>query len=345
MRKSILTGALAFLVIFTATAQDMAVATVRLERTEPISDRQLDETIEAIEQQQGRSLTMAEKKTVLNQLIDQVIILQAAESDRKVSVSEAEVEVAGMEFLSQQLAFLGVLPPGAILTDKQQYHQVVEKQGISVEQYEETVRKQLLARKYITLNNEEAFKSIPAATDEELSNEYQRRLDEFLVKDSVWFNHIFFDTSDSNPEESRAKNEKAKEVYNRLINSSATFEELVISESEDEVSKVRGGKIGPVMAGDEVADQLYGSEFIASIFSLEVGELSRVLKSNVGYHIVQITEKKPAQLLPKDNEEVSSYLKNVIYAAQYQKIFERVTLNTVEELRKRATISYFGDYK
>jgi len=345
MRKSILTGALAFLVFSTATAQDMAVATVRLEKTEPISGRQLEITIQAIEQQEGRSLTMREKKVVLDQLIDQAIILQAAEADKKVSVSDAEVEQAGMMLLSQQLVFGGYLPPGAVLTDKEQYHQVVEEQGISVEEYEENVRKQLLAEKYITMNNEEAFKSIPAATEEKLSNEYQRRLNEFLMKDSVWFNHIFFDTSDSNPEESKIKNEKAREVYNRLINSSATFEELVIAESEDEVSKIRGGRVGPVMAGDDVVDQLYGSEFIASIFSLEVGEISEVLKSNVGYHIVQIAEKKPAQLLSKDDEEVISYLEGIIYAAQYQEVFVRVTQTTVEELRKRATITYFGDYK
>jgi len=345
MKETFLTVALVFFVVFIAAAQDMAVATVKLEKTEPISGQQLDRTIQAIEQQEGRSLTMAERKSILNQLIDQVIVLQAAESDKKVSVSDGEVEQTGIALLSQQLTILGYLPPGAVLTDREQYRQVVEEQGISVEEYEGNVRKQLLAEKYITLNNEEAFKSIPAATEEELSSEYQLRLEEFVIKDSVWFKHIFFDTSDSSPEESGAKNEKAKEVYNRLINTSATFEELVLSESEDEVSKTRGGQIGPVMAKDEVADQLYGSEFIANIFSLEVGETSRVLKSNVGYHIVQITEKKPAQLLPKDDEEVRSYLERIIHATHYQEVFDRVTQATIAELKKRATINYFGDYR
>jgi len=345
MKKSFLIGVLAFLVVFIAVAQDMAVATVRLERTEPISGRQLDETIQAIEQQQGRALTAAEKKEVLDQLINQVVLLQAAESDKRVIVSDGEVEQAGITLLSQQLTALGYLPPGAVLTDKRQYRQVVEEQGISVEEYEETVRRQLLAEKYINLNNEEAFNSIPVATEERLNSEYQRRLNEFLIKDSVWFNHIFFDTSDSGPEESRAKSEKAKAVYNRLINSSASFEELVISESEDEVSKVRGGMVGPVMVEDEIANQLYGSEFIASVFSLEVGEISKVLKSNVGYHIVRVKEKKPAQLLPKDDSEVRSYLEEVIYASQYQEVFEQVTQATIAELRERATIIYFGDYK
>ena len=342
MKKSFLTGSLAFFVVFIAAAQDMAVATVRLEKTEPISALQLERTIQAIEEQQGRPLTMAEKKTVLEQLVDQVIVVQAAKSDKKVNVSDEEVEQAGIRLLSHQLAVLGYIPPGAVITSKEQYQQVVKEQGISVEEYEKTVRDQLLVEKYITLNNEEAFRSIPAVTEENLNSEYQRRLDEFLMKDSVWFNHIFFDTRNSNPEESRAKNEKAKKVYSRLINSSATFEELVISESEDEDSKVRGGVVGPVTAGHEI---VYGPEFITGIFSLGLGEVSKVLKSNVGYHIVRITEKKPAQLLPKDNSEVRSYLEEVIYATQYQGVFDRVTRATVAELKKGATINYFGDYK
>lgn|GEM_PF-676175 len=346
MRRGFLTGALASLFVSALAAQDMAVATVRLERTEPISSHKLDRIIKTIEQQQGRTLTMAEKKAVLNQLIDEVIILQAAEADSKVSVSPADIEEAGMTLLSQQLALLGYLPPGAVLTDKQQYRQVVEEQGISVEEYEKTVHDQLLVERYIALNNEETFKSIPPATEEELSSEYQRRLSEFVIKDSVWFSHIFFDTTGSSgSEESGAKSEKAREVYNRLINTSATFEELVISESEDLDFRVRGKSVGPVMAGDEVVDQLYGSEFIASIFDLEVGEVSKVLKSNLGYHIVKITEKKPAQLLPEDNSEVRSYLKNVIYAAQYQKVFDRVAREAIAGLKERATINYFGDYK
>ena len=70
MRKSLFFIALILSVAVSLAAQDMAVATVRLEKTEPISGRQLEQTIQAIEQQQGRSLTAAEKKEVLDQLID-----------------------------------------------------------------------------------------------------------------------------------------------------------------------------------------------------------------------------------------------------------------------------------
>ncbi len=345
MRKSLFIIALLLSAAVSLAAQDMAVATVRLEKTEPISGRQLEQTIQAIEQQQGRSLTVAEKKEVLDQLIDQVLIIQAAEADRNLIVTDVEVEQAGMRLLSQQLQSMGAIPPGALLTDKVQYRQVVEQQGINFQEYERTVRNQLLAEKFITSSDQAVFQAIGPATEDELNAEYQRRVSEFVVSDSVWFNHIFFNTNDSTPAEIRTKNEKAREVYRRLMNSPATFAELVASESEDDVSKARGGLIGPVMKGDYVAEQLYGADFMSKVFTMGVGDISDVLKSNVGYHIVQITEKKAAQLLPKEDIEVRSYLEQIIYAAKDQQKFDAVTKAAIAELRGLSTINYFGEYR
>ncbi len=345
MRKSLITIALVILAAVSVTAQDMAVATVRLEKTEPISGNQLTQTIQAIEQQQGRALGDVEKKEVLNQLVDQVLVIQAAEADRNVIVTDEEVEQAGMRLLSQQLQGMGAIPPGAVLTDEVQYKQVVEQQGVSIQEYEKTVRNQLLAEKYITSSNQAVFQAIGPASEVELNAEYQRRVSEFVVSDSVWFNHIFFETQGASPADVRGKEEKAREVYRRLMNSSATFAELVASESEDSVSKARGGLIGPVMKGDAVAEQLYGIDFMNKLFVMNVSDVSDVLKSNVGYHVVQITEKKAAQLLPKDDAEVRSYLEQIIYAAKYQQKFDEATQTVVAALRARATINYFGDYR
>ena len=326
-------------------AQDVAVATVRFKRTEPVSGRQLDETVEALEQQQGRELTIKERKAVLDQMIDQVLIVQAAEADRGISVTDEEIEKAGMRLVSQQLTVIGAIPPGAVLTDKVQYKQVVEQQGVSLKEFQATVRKQLLAEKYITSSSQTDFQSIPPATESELNTEYQRRVSEFSVSDSIWFNQIFFDTSSSAPDQIRRKNTKARDVHRRLVNTSVSFVDMVALESEDNESKARGGLTGPLMRGDGVAEQLYGPEFIDAAFALKVGELSTVLKSKVGYHIIEITEKKAAQLLPRDDPQVKTYLGQIIYAAKYQKKFDEAAARILKDLRSRSTINYFGDYR
>ncbi len=326
-------------------AQDMAVATVRLERTEPISGKQFSKTIEALEQQQGRPLQKNEKKEVLDQLIDQILVIQAADADRSVSVTEQEVREAGIQLLSQQLQMMGAIPPGAFLTDEAQYRQVIQQQGMSVKEFEETVRKQLLAEKYVTTVEQAAFQAIGKATPEELSGAYQSRIKEFAVSDSVWLNQIFFKTAELTPEKGREKAAKAQAVYRRLVNTSATFADLVASESEDEPSKARGGLIGPLMKNDPLALQLYGPDFLNRVFAMQVGEVSQPIQSNVGWHIVQITEKKAAQLLPADDPEVKQYLEQIVYAGKFQMTFDQALQRIVARLRKRATVNYFGDYR
>ncbi len=326
-------------------AQDMAIATVRYKRTEPVSGKRLDQMIETLERQQGRKLTMEEKKNILESLIDQMLIHQAAEAERRITVTSEEVEQAGLRLISQQLTSIGALPPGAVLTDKNQYEQIIKQQGLTLEEFESTVQKQLMAEKYVSFHGREEFQNIEPASDEDISAEYQKRVQEFVVSDSVWFNQIFFDTRSLSPAEINEKQIKADDVHRQLLNTSATFIDLVVAESEDEVSRARGGKIGPLMKGDEVAKQLYGSEFIKSVFKMNVEDISGVLKSKVGFHIIQITEKKAAQLLPKDSTEVKTYLQQLIFAERYQKKFDEIAEGILEEIRAKSTINYFGEYK
>lgn len=345
MKKIFITFVIFCIVGLIVMGQDMAVATIRYQRTEPVSGRQLNEMIELLEQQQGRKLSLKERKAVLEKLIDQMLMVQAAEADRTITVSKSEAEEAALRLLSTQLTNVGALPPGAVLTDKLQYKQVIERQGLTVADFEANVRKQLLVEKYITTKGKEDFQSIAPATEEDINNEYQKRVQEFVVSDSVWFKQIYFNTRSLKPDEISSKRNKAQEVHRRLINTSATFADLVLSESEDDVSKARSGLIGPVMKGDEVAEKIYGSDFVDKIFAMDMEETSGVLQSKIGYHIVQISEKKAAQLLPKDSSEVLTYLQQIIFARRYQEKFDEISAEILSDIREKSTINYFGDYK
>ena len=345
MRKIISALPLFVLIAASLSAQDRAVATVRLNKTEPIFQSKFDDTVAVLEQGQGRSLTDEEKKQVLDQMIDQKLVVQAAEADRSISVNDEEVQQAAMQIVSQQLQAVGAIPPGAQLTDRMQMRQVIEQQGGNYDEFIKTVREQILSERYITTIRQADFQGIGPASTAELEREYQRRINEFVVSDSVWFDQIFFQTHQQSPEEARAKGTQAQEVHRLLLNTSATFADLVAQYSDDQISKARGGRVGPVMKGDEAMEQLYGSEFMAKIFELEINEISDVMQSNVGYHIIKMKEKRTAQLLPIDDPEVKSYLEQIIYARKYQVKFAQVTEEIVKSLRDRATVVYTGDIR
>ena len=343
--KGLKFSALLLLSAFSLGAQDMAVATVRYKRTEPVSSRQLNDIIEVMEEQQGKKLSQSEKKEVLDQLIDEIIVLQAAEADRTIKVIPKEIEEAGIRILSQQLIAVGALPPGAVLTDKEQYKAIIERQNMTLKEFEDTIRRRLLTEKFISSQGKDEFTAIQPANAEEMEVEYQKRVQEFVVSDSVWFKQVFFDIRTSSPAELAEKRAKAEEIQRSIVNGAGTFADMVESKSEDPLSKSRGGLIGPVMKGDELTEQLYGNEFVNTLFNLKLQETSKVLKSKIGYHIVMITEKKAAQLLPKDSPEVKSYLEQLVYAQKFQKKFLEITERVVKDLRKQSTINYFGEYK
>ncbi|MFH1054338.1 MAG: peptidylprolyl isomerase, partial [Candidatus Woesearchaeota archaeon] len=107
----------------------------------------------------------------------------------------------------------------------------------------------------------------------------EKLLDGTLFKDQeiqlpeiVRASHILVDTED-----------EAKEIKNEL-DKGASFEELAQQKSKDS-SAVRGGDLGYFPRGRMVP------EFEGAAFSLETGEVSGLVKSDFGYHIIKVTDK------------------------------------------------------
>jgi len=77
-------------------------------------------------------------------------------------------------------------------------------------------------------------------------------------------------------------------IRSRLVAGDASFEDVAREESEDR-SKFTGGELGFLHRADPP-----GAEFTAAAFALEVGALSAPVRTRHGYHLIQVTEKKPA---------------------------------------------------
>ena len=67
--------------------------------------------------------------------------------------------------------------------------------------------------------------------------------------------------------------------------------------SEDTKSKYKNGVFGSFFRNDPQGRQLFGSTFFDAVFKMKKGETSGVLQSNLGLHIVQVTDRINAQLL------------------------------------------------
>jgi foldase protein PrsA len=88
-------------------------------------------------------------------------------------------------------------------------------------------------------------------------------------------------------------------MVKQKIKDGETFENMANKYSEDENSNTLGGDIGYFSKGQLVA------EFESVAFTLEVGVVSEVVETTYGFHLIKVTDKKPASIKTFDEVKVS----------------------------------------
>jgi peptidyl-prolyl cis-trans isomerase D len=141
-------------------------------------------------------------------------------------------------------------------------------------------------------------------TDEQLRTAYSNALDNFRMPERVHARHILLKTEGKSDADKKALKAKAEDLVKQLKNG-ADFAELAKKYSEDG-SKDQGGDLGWFTHGQMVA------EFDSAAFALKPKEISGVVTSQFGYHIIQTLEKDPAKLKPF--EEVKDELAKEVRA-------------------------------
>lgn len=203
---------------------------------------------------------------------------------------EALKEASGRQVL-QQLVYEKVLSDKYEVTDEEldaKFTEVKDQLGANFEmalmQYqmtEETFRESLK----LDLLIEKAATADTEVTDEEVQEYYDN------YKPEINARHILVEDE-----------EKAKEIVAKL-NEGADFAELAKEHSTDPGSGQNGGDLGWFGAGAMLP------EFEEAAYALEVNEISAPVKSDYGFHIIQVTEKKEKQSLEDMRAEIEHKVK------------------------------------
>jgi peptidyl-prolyl cis-trans isomerase D len=126
-------------------------------------------------------------------------------------------------------------------------------------------------------------------TDADLERLYNQNKDSFRTPERVKVRHILLKTADKQAEEAKIK-AKAEDLL-KQIKGGGNFAELAKKNSEDTGSAVNGGELGDwVTKGQTVP------EFEKAAFTLPVGQTSDLVKTQYGYHILQVMAKEQAHL-------------------------------------------------
>lgn len=318
--------------IYSNSAFDPVLAQIKLESTKLIKQAEVDKAIKLLETQYKRELTAEEKDIVLNQLIDNELVLQAAKRDG-MQITEKQI----LENFKQKNP--GVSDEQIKKTAEQQYNQDWDK-----------ISKALIdtytVQQYIQYKGAEDMKeAAPIPTEEEVLKFYNENSDSFKNPDMVRVDHVFFVPDAKTPEADEAAKKRAEDAMLLYKQGKKTFEELVQEVSEDRNSARNGGELGFITRSQPNHIQLLGKSFIDQVFTLAMDEVHGVVKSASGYHIIVVKEKRSKRFLkitdrmdPSNPMTVAQYIQQNIYQERANKAIATVSQKIVDEIRKEAVI-------
>lgn len=135
-------------------------------------------------------------------------------------------------------------------------------------------------------------------TDAQLHAAYSASMDNFRTPERVHVRHILFKTTDKSEAEKKQILAKAEDVLKQL-KGGADFAAMAKKYSDDTSNAPKGGDLDWVVRGQTVP------EFEKVAFSLKPGEMSGVITTPYGYHIVQVLAHEPARVRPFDEVKAS----------------------------------------
>ena len=186
--------------------------------------------------------------------------------------------------------------------------------GPEIEEKLQDLRKRLIVESFLKKKVEVESK----VSDEDMHKFYEQNKDKFKSGEQIRASHILVKTE-----------KEAMDILTQL-KAGGKFEELAKKSSVDS-SSAKGGDLGWFGKGSMVP------AFEKAALALKEGQISDVVKSDFGFHIIKLTGKRPAGIRPF--EEVKEQIKGAIMPTKQQEVFQKIK----DELKKTAKITIKED--
>jgi len=214
------------------------------------------------------------RDTFFQRFIDNILIEQEAKKvGTGIIVKDEEVMEVLKDMLTKQKLSM------------QDFVKNLAKEGGSLDAVKKDIRTQMMRMRLLRRE----IKSKVVVTDEEIGEYYNKNRQEYEGQETVRIKQLLLllpPNADKTIKE-KMKNE-ALQLHKRVMNGES-FDLLVMKYSQGPVA-AQGGDVGFIGKGTIIP------EVEAVAFSLPIGQVSEVIESNVGFHIIQVVDKKGAGL-------------------------------------------------
>ncbi len=339
--KRIVTFAMMIVLVSSLFASSMIsqpAATVYLIRNKAIT---IDELNAEVESYRAIGATDISAMDVLQTMINDEVFLQGAERDG-ISISNRQLDqIINTVY---QNAVQQATAVGQIITREDFDAEIIRQFG-SIDAYREMMRNQSIVQQYLMQERGDVIMDVPTPSESAISSFYRQNQQSFFQPECVKLAHIYIPKTGVESEDS-ASLARMEEASRRIKNGEITFESAVPQYSEDTSSNTRGGDIGWLTANNTSARQGWGDDFCDEVLAMGAGDISPVLESYMGYHIVKVTVHYEAKLLsltdpisPEDTITVHDYIAQAIMSQTQQNLMAQELQSMIADLRNQARIN------
>jgi peptidyl-prolyl cis-trans isomerase C len=244
---------------------------------ETISKAEFEKTVRNIEARAGQPVPPAERDNVYRRLLDELIDMRLVAHEgqaRKVAVTDADVDAQIAQITKQ-------------FPTEDEFKKALASRSMTLEQLKSDTRTQMLINK--TLEAEILPKV--AVQPAELEAFYKEHPDQFQKPERVRASHILIATNTTMTDAQKAEAKSQAAAVLKRAKSGEDFGALAKEFSKDS-SAQNGGDLNFFPKGQMVP------AFDAVAFTLKTGEISDIVETQFGYHIIKVTDHQAAGTVP-----------------------------------------------
>jgi peptidyl-prolyl cis-trans isomerase C len=256
---------------------------------------------------------------------------QMADMRSRITDSLIEQEVLFQESVAQNISVEQAEIDGELESFKRQFpnNEAFNAQMSEMGYTEDSLKKEITRAKAIQQLIEEKIVSGISVEDEELKAYYDENADKFQVPERVRARHILAKIGQEADDAEKSAALKKIEGIKEKLNSGEDFEKLA-SENSDCPSSKTGGDLDFFARGQMV------KPFEDAAFAMNPGEISDIVETQFGYHIIKVEAKEPAGTV--SYEEAREGLEEQFKGQKAQKTVGAY----LESLKEKASIQHPG---
>jgi parvulin-like peptidyl-prolyl isomerase len=259
-------------------------------------------------------------KAAIQQIMPQLVGIEIAKAyaqEHNITVSDKEIDQQ-IEKIKKQVGDQA-RSSGQDLSNQKAYEQALKQNNITEEQLREDLRENLPVQKV-----QERVAGNAEPSDAEIQKYYEKNKEaQFTTPEQRCVRHILFN---------KDQKQKAEDVKKQLEDG-ANFAKLAKKYSQDPGSAQKGGDLGCLGKGETVPD------FEEAAFGAKQGEIVGPVKTQFGYHVLEVTDVKPKQTRPLS--EVKSQITAQLSSQKQSEEFSK----WLDEQKKKRDVKYLKGYK